>query len=68
MAAEVNPITEKGVQLASGISLLFCFCLAMCQYDRDNEKRNQLLKWLGQLILMSAFAYIVALIAYQILK
>jgi ferrous iron transport protein B len=66
MAAEVNPITGT---TASGISLLLFYAFALqCQYDRHNEKGNQLLEMAVQLILMSAFAYIVALIAYQILK
>jgi ferrous iron transport protein B len=36
MAAEVNPITEEGVQLRIRdlIIVVLCFCLAMCQYDR----------------------------------
>jgi ferrous iron transport protein B len=71
MAAEVNQLREEGVQLRIRdlIIVVLCFCLAMCQYDRDNEKETNSWKWpLGQLILMSAFAYIVALIAYQILK
>jgi hypothetical protein len=54
---------KKVFNFASGIIIVvLCFCLAMCQYDRDNEETNSW-KWpLGQLILMS-FAYIVALIA-----
>jgi ferrous iron transport protein B len=70
MAAEVNPLQKKVFNFASGISLLLFYAFALqCQYDRDNEKETNSWKWpLGQLILMSAFAYIVALIAYQILK
>jgi hypothetical protein len=61
MAAEVNPIMKEGVQLRIRdlIIVVLCFCLAMCHYDRDEKKPT--LKWpLAQLILMSAFAYIVA--------
>jgi ferrous iron transport protein B len=72
MAAEVNPITGKKVfNFASGISLLlfYAFALQCASTIAITRKETNSWKWpLGQLILMSAFAYIVALIAYQILK
>jgi hypothetical protein len=38
-------LRKEGVQLASGISLLLFYAFALqCQYDRDNEKGNQLLE------------------------
>ncbi|PKH66851.1 ferrous iron transport protein B [Flavobacterium sp. ALD4] len=72
MAAEVNPVTgEKIFNFASGISLLlfYAFALQCASTIAITRKETNSWKWpLGQLILMSAFAYIVALIAYQILK
>jgi ferrous iron transport protein B len=72
MAAEVNP--ETGVKIfnfASGISLLLFYAFAMqCASTLAvTKKETNSWKWpLGQLIFMSGFAYIIALIAYQILK
>jgi hypothetical protein len=44
MAAEVNQLREEGVQLRiRDLIVVLCFAL-QCQYDRDNEKRNQLLE------------------------
>jgi hypothetical protein len=44
MAAESIQLREEGVQLRiRDLIIVLCFCLAMCQYDRDNE-RNQLLE------------------------
>lgn len=72
MAAEVNPITKKPLfNLASGISLLLFYAFAMqCVSTLAVVKREtNSWKWpLGQLVFMSLFAYIVALIAYQLLK
>jgi ferrous iron transport protein B len=72
MAAEVNPITKKPLfNLASGISLLLFYAFAMqCVSTLAIVKREtNSWKWpLGQLVFMSLFAYIVALIAYQLLK
>ncbi|CAM4058270.1 MULTISPECIES: ferrous iron transport protein B [Flavobacterium] len=72
MAAEVNPATgEKIFNFASGISLLLFYAFAMqCAGTLAiTKKETNSWKWpLGQLVLMSGFAYIVALIAYQILK
>ena len=72
MAAEVHP--ETGVKIfnfASGISLLLFYAFAMqcASTIAVTKKETNSWKWpLGQLIFMSSFAYIVALIAYQILK
>lgn len=72
MAAEVNPRTKKPVfNLASGISLLLFYAFAMqCMSTLAVVKREtNTWKWpAAQLVFMSLFAYIVALIAYQILK
>jgi ferrous iron transport protein B len=72
MASEVHP--ETGVKIfnfASGISLLLFYAFAMqCASTLAvTKKETNSWKWpLGQLIFMSGFAYIVALLAYQILK
>ncbi|MFX0555824.1 ferrous iron transport protein B [Maribacter sp. CXY002] len=72
MAAEVNPKTKKPLfNLASGISLLLFYAFAMqCMSTLAVVKREtNSWKWpAGQLVFMSLFAYIVALVAYQILK
>ncbi|MBP4141072.1 ferrous iron transport protein B [Flavobacterium sp. P4023] len=72
MAAEVNPITgEKVFNFASGISLLLFYAFAMqCAGTLAiTKKETNSWKWpLGQLVFMSGFAYLVALLAYQILK
>jgi ferrous iron transport protein B len=72
MAAEVNPITNKPLfNLASGISLLLFYAFAMqCMSTLAVVKREtNSWKWpAGQLVFMSLFAYIIALIAYQLLK
>lgn len=72
MAAEVNPRTKKPLfNLASGISLLLFYAFAMqCASTLAIVKREtNSWKWpLAQLVFMSSFAYIVALIAYQFLK
>jgi hypothetical protein len=45
MAAEVNPLGKEGVQLRIRDLIIVVLCFALqCQYDRDNEKRNQLLE------------------------
>ena len=72
MASEVHP--DSGVKIfnfASGISLLLFYAFAMqCASTLAvTKKETNSWKWpLGQLIFMSGFAYIVALLAYQILK
>ncbi|WP_297764425.1 ferrous iron transport protein B [uncultured Muriicola sp.] len=72
MAAEVNPVTEEPLfNLASGISLLLFYAFAMqCMSTLAVVKREtNSWKWpMAQLVIMSSFAYLVALIAYQFLK
>ena len=72
MAAETNPKTGKPLfNLASGISLLLFYAFAMqCMSTLAIVKREtNSWKWpMMQLVFMSAFAYIVALLAYQALK
>uniref|UniRef100_UPI00404A6EBD ferrous iron transport protein B n=1 Tax=Gelidibacter sp. TaxID=2018083 RepID=UPI00404A6EBD len=72
MAAEVNPILGGPLfNFASGISLLLFYAFAMqCMSTLAIVKREtNSWKWPGlQLVIMSAFAYVVALIAYQFLK
>lgn len=72
MAAEINPITKKPLfNLASGISLLLFYAFAMqCMSTLAVVKREtNSWKWPAyQLVVMSIFAYIVALLAYQLLK
>ena len=72
MAAELDDSGKKPLfNLASGISLLLFYAFAMqCMSTLAIVKREtNSWKWpLVQLIFMSAFAYIVALAAYQILK
>ena len=72
MAAEVNPILGGPLfTLASGISLLLFYAFAMqCMSTLAIVKREtNSWKWPTlQLIIMSGFAYIVALIAFQLLK
>ncbi|MFL0352995.1 ferrous iron transport protein B [Xanthomarina sp. GH4-25] len=71
MAGEVNPILGGPLfNFASGISLLLFYAFAMqCMSTLAIVKREtNSWKWPTlQLVLMSAFAYVVALIAYQIL-
>ena len=72
MAAEINPVTgEKIFNFASGISLLLFYAFAMqCASTLAvTKKETNSWKWpAGQLIFMSGFAYLVALITYQILQ
>lgn len=72
MAGEVNPILGGPLfNFASGISLLLFYAFAMqCMSTLAIVKREtNSWKWPAlQLIIMSSFAYIVALIAYQLLK
>ncbi|WP_366185969.1 ferrous iron transport protein B [Flavobacterium ovatum] len=72
MGAEINPITGKKIfNFASGISLLLFYAFAMqCASTLAiTRKETNSWKWpLGQLIFMSGFAYVVALIAFQLLK
>ncbi|WP_040280644.1 ferrous iron transport protein B [Psychroserpens damuponensis] len=72
MAGEVNPILGGPLfNFASGISLLLFYAFAMqCMSTLAIVKREtNSWKWPAyQLVIMSAFAYVVALIAYQLLK
>ena len=72
MAGEVNPILGGPLfTFASGISLLLFYAFAMqCMSTLAIVKREtNSWKWpILQLIIMSLFAYIVALIAFQVLK
>ena len=72
MQAEVNPITgEKVFNFASGISLLLFYAFAMQCISTLAivKKETNSWKWpIIQLVVMSGFAYITALIAYQLLK
>ena len=72
MATETNTVTgEKIFNFASGISLLLFYAFAMQCISTlaVTKKETNSWKWpLGQLVFMSSFAYIVALIVYQILK
>lgn len=72
MAAELNPILGGPLfTFASGISLLLFYAFAMqCMSTLAIVKREtNSWKWpILQLVIMTAFAYIVALIAFQFLK
>jgi ferrous iron transport protein B len=72
MAGEVNPILGGPLfNFASGISLLLFYAFAMqCMSTLAVvKKETNSWKWpILQLTLMSSFAYIVALIAFQLLK
>ncbi len=72
MATEINAETgEKIFNFASGISLLlfYAFALQCISTLAVTKKETNSWKWpLGQLVFMSSFAYVVALIAYQLLK
>jgi len=72
MQAEINPKTgEKIFNFASGISLLLFYAFAMqCASTLAvTKKETNSWKWpAGQLVFMSGLAYVVALIAFQLLK
>ncbi|MEP3837259.1 MAG: ferrous iron transport protein B [Algibacter sp.] len=72
MAGEVNPVLGGPLfTLASGISLLLFYAFAMqCMSTLAIvKKETNSWKWpVLQLVIMSTFAYIVALIAFQFLK
>jgi ferrous iron transport protein B len=72
MAAEVNPVSGTPLfNFASGISLLLFYAFAMqCMSTLAVVKREtNSWKWpMWQLFVMTAIAYVVALIAYQFLK
>ncbi len=72
MAGEINPILGGPLfNFASGISLLLFYAFAMqCMSTLAVvKKETNSWKWpMLQLIIMSGFAYVVALIAFQVLK
>ncbi|TRZ46255.1 ferrous iron transport protein B [Robertkochia solimangrovi] len=72
MESEINASTgEKLFTLPSGVSLLLFYAFAMqCMSTIAIVKREtNSWKWpIGQLVTMTIFAYVVALIAYQVLK
>jgi len=72
MAEEVNPETgQKIFNFGTGISLLMFYAFAMqCASTLAiTKKETNSWKWpAGQLLFMSTLAYLVALIAFQILK
>ncbi|HXJ98119.1 MAG TPA: ferrous iron transport protein B [Gelidibacter sp.] len=72
MAGEINPISGGPLfNFASGISLLLFYAFAMqCMSTLAIVQREtNSWKWpVLQLVIMSAFAYIIALIAFQVLK
>jgi ferrous iron transport protein B len=72
MSKEENPVLGgKVFNLASGMSLLLFYAFAMqCMSTLAVVKREtNTWKWpLLQLVVMTGFAYIVSLIAYQLLK
>ena len=72
MAMETNAETgEKIFNFASGISLLlfYAFALQCISTLAVTKKETNSWKWpFAQLVFMSSFAYVVALIAYQLLK
>ena len=72
MAAEINPVLGGPLfTFASGISLLLFYAFAMqCMSTLAIVKREtNTWKWpILQLVIMTAFAYIVALITFQFLK
>lgn len=72
MASEIHPDTGKKVfNFATGISLLLFYAFAMqCVSTLAIvKKETNSWKWPAyQLVIMSGFAYVVSLIAYQLLK
>ena len=72
MAAETNPVLGGPLfTFASGVSLLLFYAFAMqCMSTLAIvKKETNTWKWpLLQLVVMSSFAYVVALIAFQLLK
>lgn len=72
MNAEIDPITGKKVfNFATGVSLLLFYAFAMQCISTlaITKKETNSWKWpMMQLVGMSGFAYLVALLAYQLLK
>ena len=71
MKSEINPDGTKVFNFATGVSLLLFYAFAMqCASTLAvTKKETNSWKWpIVQLVFMSGFAYITALIAYQLLK
>ena len=72
MAAEINPSTGKpAYNLASGLSLLLFYAFAMQCMSTIAIVRKETDSWkwtMIQLAFMTGFAYLAALMAYQLLK
>jgi ferrous iron transport protein B len=72
MAAETNPRTKgKLFNLASGVSLMLFYAFAMQCMSTLAVVKRETNSWYWpsiQFTFMSGMAYLVALIAYQILK
>lgn len=71
MKNDVKPNGEKVFTFATGISILLFYAFAMQCISTIAivYRETKSLKWtLGQMIFMSSFAYLVAFIAYQILR
>lgn len=71
MAEEVRPDGQKVFNFATGISLLLFYAFAMQCASTLAIVRKETNSWkwpLAQLMFMSSFAYLTALIAYQMLK
>ena len=72
MNAEINPVTGvKIFNLATGVSLLLFYAFAMQCISTlaITKKETNSWKWPAiQLVFMSGFAYVVSLVAYQILS
>lgn len=72
MAAEVHPVTGKKIfNFATGVSLLLFYAFAMQCISTLAITKKETNSWqwpMVQLVFMSGFAYVVCLIAFQILK
>lgn len=72
MASEINPHTgAPAYSLASGISLLLFYAFAMQCMSTIAIVRKETNSWkwtIAQLAFMTGFAYLAALVAYQLLK
>lgn len=72
MAAEVHPVTgAKIFNFATGVSLLLFYAFAMQCISTLAITKKETNSWqwpMVQLVFMSGFAYLVCLIAYQVLK
>ncbi|SHI37121.1 ferrous iron transport protein B [Flavobacterium terrae] len=72
MAAEVHPVTgAKIFNFATGVSLLLFYAFAMQCISTLAITKKETNSWqwpMVQLVFMSGFAYVVCLIAFQILK